>query len=295
MMLLPSDELMKQQIEMILDEFYIAGLLETCRNYVKYGLLEESRFEKQLILKFKETYHFMERLDKISTVIESNNTLYRLMPYNFLMASESEPILKRMEELLYLWNNDFIGYGAHEDVDQYYIDNAVIDLLQETDWDIFEEKNKFGGIEYGIFIDAIVFLEMVALKHLQFVYLAIDKYKTLDKFNILPVIAKKEIICESLSDFLSIDMVTAEKVFSLLSFRQSQSDEFWKKNLPLPPYVEMAKDYYIRSLAGCLYEPVSYFLYNLKKEYPRAGILIFKNEKKDLGKKYTIFFRMIFI
>jgi hypothetical protein len=39
--------------------------------------------------------------------------------------------------------------------------------------------------------------------------------------------------------------------------------------LPLPPYIEISKDYYIRSYAGCLYEPISYLLFRLKKKFPK--------------------------
>jgi hypothetical protein len=271
MPLIPSSQNMKEE-KIILDELEIYGLLVTCENYIKSGMLETKAInDNQMELNFVDKYNDLERVDRVNTAAYSNGMLYTLMPYNINMTKESiiKPILNKMKELVYSWQECFIGYDADEKVDDYYINNATIDLIQDAEWNCFEQKDRFGDIDYEVFIGAVLMLESISIKHLQFVYLALDKYPNIDKYNILPVFDTKQTICESLQYFLDIDEKTALIILDILSLKQDELSLLKASYLPLPPYIEISKDNYIRSYAGCLYEPISYLLFRLKKKFPK--------------------------
>jgi len=291
--LTPSTIQMKVDIEKILDELEIYGLLDTCENYIRSGMMEIKTInESQMELSFANKYNDLERVDRINTVAYSNSMLCTLMPYNIKMTKESviKPILKKMSNLVYSWQKHFIGYDADEEVDDYYIKNAVVDLIQDSEWNSFEQKDKFGDIEYEVFIGAILMLESISIKHLQFVYLALEKYSGMDKHNILPVFDTKQTICESLQYILNIDEKSALVVLDMISLKQDDISLLKDSYLPLPPYIEIAKDNFIRSYAGCLYEPVSYLLFRLKKRFPRDwDFNIQKREERFRNDIYDLF------
>lgn len=291
--LFPSSSQMKDEIKAILDELKIYGLIETCQKYIKSGMLEfKSICYNQLELIFTDKYNDLERIDRVNAVMYSNDMLHRLMTYNIAMMdkSVSTPILNKMDSLLHRWGEHFIGYGADEKVDEYFIQSAVIDLIQEADWNCFEQKDCFGEIQYDIFMDAVLFLESISLKHIQFVYLALDKYPMIEKYNILPVFETKQTICESFQYFLDIDESSALQVLDTLSLKQNEIELLVDKYLPLPPFIEIAKDYFIRSYAGCLYEPIEYLLFKLKMKFPKDWDKnIQKREKHFRQELYELF------
>lgn len=100
--LIPSSLCMKNEIKQILDELEIYGLIETCENYVRAGMLKlKSIDNNQLQLVFTDKYHDLERMDRVNTVLYSNNVLYSLMPYNIAMMDETivKSVLDRMNNL----------------------------------------------------------------------------------------------------------------------------------------------------------------------------------------------------
>lgn len=271
-LLVPSTPHMKDEVKAMLGELEIYGLVETCQRYIKSGLLEFKAINNnQLELSFKDKYNDLERIDKGSMVMYSNSMLYLLKPYIVKMLEKEtiKPILAKMDRLVYKWNENFIGYNADEEVDDFFINGALIDLIQEADWNCFEQKARFGGIEYEVFVGGVLLLEFISIKHAQFVYLALNKYPTLDKYNILPVFEKKQTICESLQYFLNIDKQTALQVLETLSLNQNEIELLKDKYLPMPPLIEIAREVYIRSYAGCLYEPMEYMLFKLKMKYSK--------------------------
>lgn len=271
-MLIPSESSRTETISQILSDLKILGLLNICQKYVEADLLTPMEIKDKIMeLEFVNEYRDLERIDRGNTVVYSNSLLQTLMPYNIMMAQpeNSNPILNKMNRLVYKWNNDFIGYGADEQVDNYFRTNAAIDLIQDAEWNCFEPKDTFGNIYYSIFVDAILLLEMLSLKHVQFVYIAINKYPGLKKHNILPVYNIKTTILDSLKYFLAIDEKVALEVFDVIALKQSEINMIEDEILSIPPYIEIAKDCFLRSYAGCLYEPISFMLYKLKKKYPK--------------------------
>lgn len=291
--LIPSTLCMKNDIEAMLDELEIYGLIETCQKYIKSGLLEfKAISNNQLDLAFTNTYNDLERIDKFSKSMYSNSLLYTLMPHIATVMDETKiaPILAKMDKLLFKWNEDFIGYGADEEVDDFFIHGAVVDLIQEADWNCFEQKDCFGGIEYEVFVGAVLLLESISLKHAQFVHIALNKYPMIDKYNILPVFETKQNVCETFQYMLDIDKAAASYVFDVLSLKQSEIRLYKDAYLPMPPFIEIAKDYFIRSYAGCLFEPMDFLLFKLKKKYPKHWDKnIQKREKHFRQELYELF------
>lgn len=269
-LLAPSNAERKKQIEQILEVQQIYGLLKTCKDYVTANMMQVVEIkENEMKLQFKELYHDLERIDRVSVVLHSNSVLHDIMPYNLILSKKLKTVQGEMEKLVYKWREDFIGYGADSEVDDLYIKHAALDLIQSTEWNVFEPEDKFGGIPYAIYIDAVIGLESLSLKHLQFIYLALGKYKNLDKYNLLPVYETKDTICEMLETLLGVSREEAIIVMETLVLRQEDMENIEKYNIPLPPYLEIANEYFIRSFAGCLYEPTEYVLFNLKRFYQK--------------------------
>jgi hypothetical protein len=104
MPMIPSSQNMNEEIEKILDELEIYGLLETCENYIRYGMLKPKDIN-QIELIFVDKYNDLERVDRSNTVAYSNNMHHNLMPYYINKTKESiiKPVLNKMKDLVYSW------------------------------------------------------------------------------------------------------------------------------------------------------------------------------------------------
>jgi len=283
--LAPTNEDRKKQIKEILEHQQIYGLLELCKGHLKVDLMEVVEVKKnEMKLKFKNLYHDLERIDRMSVVSYSHRVLQQIIPYNIELAKKLKSVQDKMDKLVYKWNENFIGYGTESEIDYLYMYHALLDMIQSTEWNVFEPDDEFGGVCYSVYVDAVVLLESFSLKHLQFVYLALEKYKNLDKYNLLPVYETKDTISEILEIALQIPRKKVNVLLETLVLKQADLENMNSENIPFPPYIEIADEYFIRSYAGCLYEPMEFVLFKLKK--------LFRSDwDKNIQKREKIFRR----
>lgn len=175
----------------------------------------------------------------------------------------------KMEKMVHLWNQNFIGYDANPEVDRFFIRNAQLDLAQATEWDGFPQNSKFGGIEYHYFLDALVAIESICLKHVQFVEVAMKKYPNLKKRNILPLILDYDSFLETLEYFLGVPSEIASKISDIFILDEQKKDYYKHVGAPIPLFIRVSSTQLLRSFTGCIYKPMEFILSEIKRQYSK--------------------------
>lgn len=268
--LIPSSPEAMHSAEELLDICFKAGIMENYEELIQSGILRyEVTDERNVCLTYTNKYFSIERFEKSKSVEYSHAIMHSFEDdYNTGLAQLTN-IIKKMEGLVYTWNDNFIGYEADPDVDQFFIHNAQLDFAQATEWDGFSPTSKFGGIEYHLFLSALIFIESISIKHLQFVQVAIKKHPNLESHNILPCIVDYNIFVNSLSYILETSEEIAARILDTFIFNEENKGYYSHISAPNLPFIRISSTQLIRSFSGCIYRPIEFMLAELKRLYPK--------------------------
>ncbi len=269
-LLMPSSPEAMQSVEDFLNICYKAGLMENYEELLQSGILiYEATGEKSVRLSYKNKYFSIERFEKAQSVKYSHAIMKSLEhEYNNGFARLLY-IIKKMEGLVYTWNGYFIGYDADPDVDEFFIHNAQLDFTQATEWDGFSPASKFEDIEYHFFLSALIFIESICIKHLQFVEVAMKKDPNLERHNILPCIVDYDAYIDSLSYILGTSKEIAARIFDAFIFDEQKKEYYSHISAPNPPFIRISSTQLLRSFSGCVYKTIDFMLAELKRQYPK--------------------------
>jgi hypothetical protein len=269
--LIPSTEVSMEKVEGFLNICFKAGLMENIEELLRYDILTFTELgEKSVRLSYKRKYFSIERYEKNQSVKYSNAILRSLEEEYIKEIGKLPRVLKIMERLVFTWNKNFIGYDAHPEVDLFYIRNAQLDFIQaQTEWDGFQPNSKFGGVEYQYFLSALIAIESIALKHLQFVEVALKQYANLKKYNILPCVVDYQNILSTLAYILEAPIDVAELTLKTLMLNSENKESYFYINAPNPPFIKVSSTQLLRSYGGCIYRPIEFMLAELKRQYPK--------------------------
>lgn len=253
--LVPSLSKSIESVRTLLDICFTAGLMENYEELLQSGVLKyEVTGEKSAFLSYKNKYFSIMRAFEG----EYSKAFFRLLH-----------IIKKMEKLVYTWNNNFIGYEADPEIDSFYISNALLDFSQATEWDGFTLTSKFGGIEYHFYLSALIAIESICIKHLQFVQVAIKKDPNLEIFNILPCIVDYIDLVDSLSSILNVSQESAKIILSVFTIDEEKRKYYNHISAPNPPFIKILSTQLLRSYSGCIYRPIEFMLAELKRLYSK--------------------------
>lgn len=268
--LIPSSPEAMQAVKELLDVCFVVGMMENYEELIQLGILRyKSSDEKKAYLSYEDKYFSIERFEKIKSVKYSHTIMRSCEDYYNDGLKQLLKIIKKMEGLVYTWNHNFIGYEADPDVDQFFIRNAQLDFVQATEWDCFPPTSKFGGIEYHLFLSAVIFIESICLKHLQFVQVAMKKDPNLESHNILPCVVDYATAVDSLSYILEISQEKAERILKAFIFDEKNKDYYNHIGAPNLPFIRISSTQLLRSFSGCIYRPIDFMLAELKRLYPK--------------------------
>lgn len=268
--LIPSTPQSIQNVRTFLDICFKAGLMENYEELLRFGILKyELISEKKAQLSYVNTYYSIERYEKTKSVQYSNAILNSLENEYMKGFRQLPRIIKKMEKLVYTWNYNFIGYDADPEVDLFFIRNAQLDFVQATEWDGFDDSSEFGGIEYHFFLEALIAIESICLKHLQFVEIATKKDPGLKKVNILPLVVDYDIFLDSLTYILGVSKETSENIFEKFIYDDKKRGYYSYIGAPVPLFVRISSTQLLRSFTGCIYRPIDFMLSELKRQYPK--------------------------
>ncbi|KEQ23275.1 hypothetical protein [Paenibacillus tyrfis] len=268
--LTPSTPQSIQSVKTFLGICFKAGLMENYEELLRFGILKyELIREKSVRLSYVNKHYSIERYEKTKTVKYSHAILNSLGNEYIKGFSQLPKIIKKMEKLVYTWNYNFIGYDADPEVDLFFIRNAQLDLAQATEWDGFSQTSKFGDIEYQFFLDALLAIESICLKHLQFVEAAMKKDPNLEKVNILPLVVDYDVFLDSLTYILGVPTEMSEKIFNTFIFDNQNKEYYSHIGAPSPLFIKISSTQLLRSFTGCIYRPIDFMLSELKRQYSK--------------------------
>jgi len=267
--LIPSSPQSMQYTQDFLNICFKIGLMENYEELLRLGILKyEVISEKHARLSYTNKYNSIERIEKTKSVKYSHAMMRALDGEYYEGFSQLPRIIEKMEKLVFIWNSDFIGYDADPEVDDFFIQNAQLDFVQATEWDSFPLTSFFGGVPYHYFLSALIAIESICLKHLQFVEIATKKYPWLEKHNILPCVVDYEALFDSLSFILGESREVIETVMSALIYNEEKRDYYSHIGAPNPLFLRVSSTQLLRSFSGCIYRPIEFMLAELKRRYP---------------------------
>ncbi|MWV47130.1 hypothetical protein GRF59_26400 [Paenibacillus sp. HJL G12] len=299
----PSTTQSIHSVKAFLDICFKAGTMENYEELLRFGILKyELITEKNARLSYVNTHYSIERYEKTKTVKYSHAMLNSLEDEYIKGFSQLPKIIKKMEKLVYTWNYNFIGYDADPEVDLFFIRNAQLDFVQATEWDGFEYTSKFGDIEYHFFLDALIAIESICLKHLQFVEIATKKDPNLKKVNILPLVVDYDVFLDSLTFILGVSKEISENIFDMFIYDETKKEYYGHIGTPVPLFTRISSTQLLRSFTGCIYKPIDFMLSEIKRQYSkdwdrntRGREQLFRNElyKCFDSKRFITFNRSI--
>lgn len=193
-----------------------------------------------------------------------------------------EDVRGKIHELVYPFENYFIGYDADPLLDEYFFALAYKEVQLWEGFDTFHYAEKFGGIRFQSYILALVFMVSNSMKHECFAEALVKKCPSIRLEDVLTVSLNTDEYLESMKDainyfgsnFESFERVTLEEVrriFDVLSCGRKSRELLSAPGAPLPLIVQCSESGFIRFLSGAQDESVRFLLeslrYNFKKDY----------------------------
>ncbi len=183
-----------------------------------------------------------------------------------------------LEELVYPWNEHFIGYGATPLLDEYFFSIAYAELQAHEGVDSFSDTARFGGIEYRTYIIAISFIVAIFIRHERFAEALARTNANTKMENILTITSDTPEFLENLvealnsfgsafPDFKSVNLSDAKKVFAVLSVSRENLALLDNPGCALPLLVQSSEEGFIRSLTGGKSTPVKFLLDSLRYHF----------------------------
>lgn len=191
-----------------------------------------------------------------------------------------------LTDLVYPFARHFIGYEADPTLDYYFFGHAYNEILLAKGFDTFHFSTTFGGVTFGNYKLAAIFIVSVAMKHRAFVRALLDKEPSIRLEDVLTVSVETAGFLEGLREFINqfgekfeghipVTDDDVRIIFDALSVSRRNLALLDRPGAPLPPLIQCSADHVIRPLAGATGDQVMLFLLNslqhrFPKEYDRA-------------------------
>ncbi len=274
----------------LLYAFKTIGWIDFFLENERIGNMKISNTFNHCRIKFTKKYHWNEFLEK-----EYINYYSKIMAtaqaesYGELEKRRPE-ILAKMSSLVFVFLNDFIGYGSDHDIEQFFHEHALLDAQQETEWELFDDRSKFSGINYGNFVETIIDFSGYAIKHINFCHLLQNNNPHLQMENLMYNCSELDEIEDLIMENRGIDRHQAEIIFNNIALNSHTYSLYNSSQLPPTVFIKVSSRQYLHSISGSLWHPFAFMLENLHsnfaKDWDRNA-----NERENLFKKqlYELF------
>lgn len=177
-------------------------------------------------------------------------------------------VKKEMLFCLRIVEDTHITYGSTPDIDRYFSKLGYYHLLKEKTSEDFGPDDPFGGLAYQKYLDVLQQVSAVAIKHLQYCELAIEKYPKVDMHNNSVYTWHEDKIISSYADYLKMPYHEVRQVFACLTFDQSNAGYYENiKGSDLPPFFKTGANQLTRTTFGVLGGGVDFLKRELKRRY----------------------------
>jgi len=216
-----------------------------------------------------ENFHRQQRRDRRDAAIKE--------------AFETNGTLAHIEQCfldnVYVFCNDFIGYTAHPDLDDYFFGLAYSDLEDNGAFDAFNHELTFGGLQYRHYILCNAYLLSLAMKHQRFCEALVQKHPHIRLRDILTISCDKNEFIETIQaalnrygpsfpGFFPISAEQAKLLYNVLSVRRENMNLLERGLMSLPYLVEFSDSAVIKSIAGTELDLGEFLLESLRYHFP---------------------------
>lgn len=234
-----------------------------------YGNMKVYNFGNMCRVKFSKKYHWNEYFEKKYIEYYSNIIAWLQKDSYSKLQDCKESIVNKMQNMVFVWLNDFMGYNNDIEIEEYFHEYALLDTNQDTEWDMFDEQDYFHNIQYRKYIDTVIDFSGYAIKHINFAIILSQKNPELIlenlTYNCLEYKKMQQLVVEN----QSISSNDAEFILKCLIL-DSSNKSLYKTSNPYPaPFIKISQNQYIRSIAGVLDHPFIFMLENLHNKCPK--------------------------
>ncbi|MBY0001430.1 hypothetical protein H7S55_14725 [Priestia aryabhattai] len=263
-------------------------------DYCKKGLAEPIRRERndyyiKLLPARLRGVESLER-EEFSWMSEFISNTYQ-KDYKNILKELIPTISSVMKEKVYTWREDYIGYDTTPEIDEYFLQVALLEAQKYIGNDSFSGDAKFGDLEFDHIRAAIVVLLSFSIKHTSFCLKLIEKNPDIKLRNILNNNQLIEDVAHSLSSALEIEKETALKILDLFILDNDNIKLHCEGIAEAPPpFITIAKGMIMYSATGFRVNPFLFMLKELKKRYPKDWDKA-QNQREDAFRKelYELF------
>lgn len=189
-------------------------------------------------------------------------------------------IASKLDELVYVYRDKFIGYNAHPLLDDYFFGLAHSGIWRQEGFDTFHFATEFGGIPFHKYILATTFFVSLAMKHRGFCGALVKKAPHIRLENIITVSAEwRDLMIETaealntygtrFEGYTHTSVEDAESIASVLSLSRDNVGMVNRPHSPLPYLIRTSDSGVVKLLAGADAEPIQFLLHSLRHHFPR--------------------------
>jgi len=272
-----------------------SGKIEFCKQLISYekaGLITITS-PKQNEFTFSYTHETtgIEQFDNMSMDFYKKEIVERIIsekkkakPFN------EDKIKKELRKIIKNPDGKMISYNTTPEIDEYYNQRGHFHLLRSQGYDDFDTKDKFGGIEYWKYIDMIELVTGSAIMHMEACLELVKKNPNVNLLNILSYTHFKDKAISTYSNYLGMSEDKVEQIFSCLTLSKENFDYYLEYPATPPPmYFQVSDNLTIRSIAGCLSNPISLLNRELKRKF-RSDYDKAVNRREDRFRKELFLF-----
>lgn len=184
-----------------------------------------------------------------------------------------------LRDNVYVFQEKFIGYDAHPDLDDFFFGQASLEIQNQEGFDTFNWRLKFGGVTMQKYTLAVTYFLSLALKHEKFAEALIEKAPHIRLRDILTITTPRQGFEDNLIEALNkygpsydgYEPLTREEariVLSVLSVRRDNLVIMSPTMAPIPFLIEYSDSAWITSVASVRTGAYPFLLNSLRHCFP---------------------------
>lgn len=185
-----------------------------------------------------------------------------------------------------------ISYATTPEIDEYYNEVGHYHMLRLQGYDNFDTKDEFGSIQYWKYIDLIELIIGVAYMHRDACMELVNRNPNVDMHNILSYTYQKDKTIKIYSNYLGVSDEEIENIISCFTLSKDNFEYYLSYPYVQPPiYFQVSNNMIIRSIAGCMGNPIRLLNNELKRKYKRDYDIAVTKREERFRKELFYFFQ----
>jgi len=271
----PFVEITQQDIAWADSAILFAGKLAFCKQIIEYekaGFLEiVSPTTSEFGFRYLNPSVGIEYFERASADFFRENIVKKIIEEKKAKTKYDEKsIHKQLKSIIRNPYGKYISYNTTNDIDEYYNQKGHYHMLLLQGYDNFNTKDTFGSIAYWKYVDLIELIIGVAHMHRDACIELVRRNRNVDMHNVLSYNWFKDKTVKTYSDYLDVPVEEIEQIISCLTL-SSQNYEYYMDypSVPPPIYFQTSNNQLIRSVAGCMGNPIRLLNSELKRKFTK--------------------------